>query len=68
MSPIYEYRCTFCDTLFSQLRRAEDHKKFGECPSCGRPGKRVLSSFSFDMSPNKGKKLRRKLDSKQGIG
>lgn len=66
--PLYDYKCTKCDYKFTLLRKVEEARKFGKCPNCGAPGKRQLSTFSFDMRPNKGKKMRRKLNAKQGIG
>ena len=39
------------------------------CENCGHPAKfKDVNEIHFDMRPDKGKKMRRKLNAKQGIG
>lgn len=63
--PIYEYRCASCGHITKQLRGAERRNKPAACEQCGHPARVILSASNFDMRPDKGKKLRRKLDAKQ---
>ena len=45
--PIYEYRCTECDTRFSQQEGIEEHgRKRPACPKCkSRAVEQVFSPF-----------------------
>ena len=45
--PIYEYRCTKCETRFSQQEEIEQHGRTPPaCPQCGSPAvEQVLSPF-----------------------
>jgi putative FmdB family regulatory protein len=50
--PIYEYRCTACETEFEELVSASA-KKGPPCPSCGAPNpKRLFSMFATEWLPN----------------
>lgn len=42
--PIYEYRCSGCDTIFEELvSAAESETASPACPECGAASERVLS-------------------------
>ena len=67
--PRYVYKCIRCEHEFEKIRSVDRRLKFSECPKCQFPSKFMPNQdFSFDMAPNKGKKMRRKLNAKQGIG
>jgi len=69
MSPIFVYKCIRCEHKFEKIRAVKMREKFAECPKCQFPSKFIPNQdFSFDMRANKGKKMRRKLNAKQGIG
>ena len=44
--PIYEYRCEHCGVTFEKFYRSAAAAGDAACPSCGRPGRRLLSLFS----------------------
>jgi len=44
--PIYEYRCEQCGVTFEKFYRSAAMAGEALCPSCGRPGRRLLSLFS----------------------
>jgi putative FmdB family regulatory protein len=44
--PIYEYRCEQCGVTFEKFYRSAAAAGEAACPSCGRPGRRLLSLFS----------------------
>jgi putative FmdB family regulatory protein len=44
--PIYEYRCTQCDTTFSRLQPIGHGSNELTCPECAGKAKRILSTFS----------------------
>jgi len=47
--PIYEYKCSDCESEFEILVRGEDGKKLN-CPQCGSENiDRLFSSFGFSM-------------------
>jgi putative FmdB family regulatory protein len=49
--PIYEYRCTSCDTRFEELVSASA-KTGPPCPSCGaKKPKRLFSTFATEWLP-----------------
>lgn len=65
--PVYVYKCTKCDHQFERIVSVERRSKFQACPHCSYPSKFMPNQdFAFDMRPNKGKKLRRRLNAKQG--
>jgi len=45
--PIYEYRCTQCDTRFTQAETIAEHgRRLPECPQCrSRDVEPLLSAF-----------------------
>ena len=45
--PIYEYRCTQCDTRFTQAETLAEHgRRLPECPQCrSRDVEPLLSAF-----------------------
>ena len=46
--PLYEFRCTACDRVFEELRRAGDEGQ-ALCPVCGKPAPRILSLSAFAL-------------------
>ena len=52
--PIYEYRCTDCESNFARLQRVGAGNDGVKCPKCeGENVERLLSSFaSTSSSPN----------------
>ena len=45
--PIYEYRCTRCDTTFARLQRVGQGSDEVRCPNCESPDvERLLSTFA----------------------
>jgi len=44
--PIYEYRCEHCGVTFEKFFRSAAAAGEAACPSCGRPGRRLISLFS----------------------
>ncbi len=56
--PIYEYLCAGCGAQFESIRpvsRADDPIN---CKTCGEPGKRQISNFSFKSDTFTAPKLR----------
>jgi putative FmdB family regulatory protein len=50
--PIYEYRCTSCETEFEELVSASA-KTGPPCPSCGAENpRRLFSMFATEWIPN----------------
>lgn len=50
--PVYEYRCTACNHMFSQFARripAAD-APLPPCPACGGASSRTLSAFAYHRS------------------
>ncbi|MBP7604229.1 MAG: zinc ribbon domain-containing protein [Spirochaetes bacterium] len=48
--PLYEFSCTTCGNVFTELRRMGDHAK-AECPECGSVDTgRKISSFASSSS------------------
>jgi putative FmdB family regulatory protein len=43
--PIYEYRCSQCDTTFSRLQAIGQSDGKLACPECGGEARRILSTF-----------------------
>ena len=46
--PLYEFRCSACDRVFEELRRAGDEGQ-ALCPDCGRPAPRIISLSAFAL-------------------
>ncbi|MBN2809545.1 MAG: zinc ribbon domain-containing protein [Deltaproteobacteria bacterium] len=44
--PIYEYQCEECEHTFDMLRKITD-EPLKECPECGGPVNKLVSSTSF---------------------
>ena len=44
--PIYEYICPECKTRFEKLRPLSQADQEAECPECGKPARRQLSTFA----------------------
>jgi putative FmdB family regulatory protein len=44
--PIYEYRCEKCQSQFDLLQKITD-EPIKECPECGGPVSKLVSSTSF---------------------
>lgn len=42
--PIFEYLCRDCGKLFEDIQTSSDAQ--GLCPTCGKPGERILSATS----------------------
>ena len=47
--PIYEYRCTKCNTLFEEWTRHFDSQESETCPACGGVAPRIMSQTSFKL-------------------
>ena len=45
--PIYEYYCANCKAEYELLRPVSKADETAPCQTCGQPGERQLSSFSF---------------------
>jgi putative FmdB family regulatory protein len=45
--PIYEYYCPNCDAEYELVRPASRIDDPAPCKTCGQPGQRQLSGFSF---------------------
>lgn len=44
--PIYEYKCSSCGEIESELRSASEREKPLTCPHCGGEATVILSTFS----------------------
>ncbi len=44
--PIYEYRCDACQTSFEKFHRSAAGTAGADCPTCGQPARRLLSTFA----------------------
>jgi putative FmdB family regulatory protein len=44
--PLYEYICALCGERFECIRAIAE-KDETECPKCGHPARRLLSSFAL---------------------
>ena len=63
--PVYEYRCTSCDTEFEALRSMAEADKATACLHCGANSQKLPSVFAATAGPAKigvpkGKALRKK--------
>ena len=45
--PIYEYCCANCNAEYQLLRPLSKADEPAPCKTCGQPGQRQLSTFSF---------------------
>ena len=45
--PIYECRCIRCEMTFEVLARAGHANRRHPCPECGRPSRRIASTFAI---------------------
>ncbi len=48
--PIYECRCMPCEITFEVLARAGHANRRHPCPECGRPSRRIVSTFAIVSS------------------
>jgi len=44
--PIYEYRCSGCNSKFELLRSVSKASEGADCPRCHSSAERILSTFS----------------------
>jgi putative FmdB family regulatory protein len=65
--PIYEYQClgTKCGKRFERFRPVNFMDSPINCPHCGFPSRRLLTSANIDMGLAKRRNLRRKLNRKE---
>ncbi len=56
--PIYEYYCEACNAEFEALRPASKSDEPAPCKTCGQPGRRQLSTFSFKSNTFTAPKLK----------
>ena len=56
--PIYEYYCANCNAEFEALRPASKADEPVDCKTCGQPGQRQLSTFSFKSNTFTAPKLK----------
>jgi putative FmdB family regulatory protein len=56
--PIYEYYCANCKVEFEALRPASKADEPAPCKTCGQPGQRQLSTFSFKSNTFTAPKLK----------
>ncbi len=56
--PIYEYYCANCRLEFEAIRSAAQSDAPVFCKSCGQPGQRQLSTFSFKSNTFTAPKLK----------
>lgn len=45
--PIYQYYCAGCNADYELIRPSARADEPAPCKTCGRPGKRQLTNFSF---------------------
>ena len=57
--PIYEYYCASCDAEFEMIRPPSRADEPAPCKTCGTPGERQLSTFSFKSNTFSAPKLKR---------
>ena len=46
--PVYEYQCTACEHRF-ELRQKFSDEPATECPTCGGPVQKLISSAAFSL-------------------
>ena len=56
--PIYEYYCAKCNIEYETIRPASQADSPAPCKSCGQPGERQLSTFSFKSNTFTAPKLK----------
>ena len=56
--PIYEYYCANCNLEYEALRPASQSQVPAPCKTCGEPGQRQLSTFSFKSNTFTAPKLK----------
>ncbi len=56
--PIYEYYCASCGEEYQLLRAIAQADEPALCASCGKPGRRQLSTFSFKSNSFTAPKLK----------
>ncbi len=56
--PIYEYYCAKCDEEFDRMRPVSQMDEPAPCATCGQPGQRLLSNFSFKSNSFTAPKLK----------
>ena len=47
--PIYEYKCSECNKVFSKLESITNEQKVKDCPDCGGKAHRIISQTSFHL-------------------
>ena len=52
--PLYEYKCEKCGTRFEAITRITEKDEI-ECPDCGAPAARQVSSFAVGGAGSSGK-------------
>ncbi len=51
--PVYEYRCSECNTKFDIFHKSSENKEEVICPKCSsKESKKVFSSFSSSIDGN----------------
>ena len=53
--PIYECRCIRCEMTFEVLARAGHANRRHPCPECGRPSRRIASTFAIVAGASNGR-------------
>ncbi|MGK5093290.1 zinc ribbon domain-containing protein [Deltaproteobacteria bacterium TL4] len=49
--PLYEYKCSHCNDVFTELRSSAEMDAPIECPQCGQETQeRLLSGFAINSS------------------
>ena len=56
--PIYEYYCAKCDAEFESMLPVSQMDEPAPCDTCGQPGQRLLSNFSFKSNSFTAPKLK----------
>ncbi len=56
--PIYEYYCAGCNLEYEAIRPAAQADNPAPCKTCGQPGQRQLSTFSFKSNTFTAPKLK----------
>lgn len=44
--PVYEYRCTTCTRVFEKLVSMSASSDRVDCPACGTPANKLISTFA----------------------
>ena len=48
--PLYDYRCTACESEFEESKRIAEREEPVDCPECGKRAERMLSAFAVGGS------------------